>query len=252
MELRKQALALNTTCIVIATSIIATILHELAHYLMAFYFNLKPILHHNYVSYFEEGTTQQKAIVAVSGPLFSLVFGVVITLLAIIKIKPSLTKLFLTWLGTGSLLHFLGYVLIAPMVKNGDTGIVYAYLELPMYLQVIMSIVAFIIINILFRKISNQFIHYKSSPHFDWNENKKQLFIYPILSSMAILTLLNFPISSWISLLPSLFLPLTYFKTMKYYTKLKITTEPIHIDTLSRYLILMTLLMLGLYRYLAN
>jgi hypothetical protein len=251
MELRKQALALNTTCIVIATTILATILHELAHYLMAFYFNLQPILHHNYVSCFEEGSAQQKAIVAVSGPLFSLVFGIAITLLAIIKIKPSLTKLFFTWLGTGSLLHFLGYVLIAPMIKKGDTGKVYAYLEVPIYLQVIMSIVAFIIINRLFRKISNQFIYYKSSPHFDWNENKKQLFIYPILSSMVILTLLNFPISSWISLLPPLFLPLTYFKTMKYYTKLKMTAEPILIDKLSRYLILMTLVMVGLYRYLA-
>ena len=42
MNFKDKALAINSILIVISTSIIGTILHELAHFLMADYFKLNP------------------------------------------------------------------------------------------------------------------------------------------------------------------------------------------------------------------
>jgi hypothetical protein len=250
MNFRKNLLAISSILIVISTSIIGTILHELAHYFAGLILELQPQLHHNYVQYLVTQTEQQKAVTAACGPLFSLVFGIIVTLVSIKYIKPSLWKLFLLWLGTQSLLVFFGYILIAPIAKNGDTGVVFSYLGIPIYLSITLSILSFIFMNWLFSRLANQFIFYKNEETFYAKKNIKQLFLYPILSSIIIITLLSFPIVTWVSLLPTIFMPMTYFSTMGRYGSLKKTDADLVINTIPISLIVTTILAIVVFRIL--
>jgi hypothetical protein len=251
MDFKNKSLAINSILIVISSSIIGTILHESAHYVAAYYLHLNPELHHNYVRpLVENGTQQQYAIMAAAGPLFSLIFGIIVMFVSIKYMKPSLLKLFMTWLGMGSILGLFGYLLISPIAKEGDTGRVFDYLGVPIYLSVAIAVVSFIYINYLFSRYVNQFVFYKNNPIFDKNETQRQLFNYPIYASIIIMTLLSFPIITWISLLPTIFMPMTYFRTRGEYRKLKLTDADLTIDKISIPLIVLTILTIILFRYL--
>jgi hypothetical protein len=251
MNFKDKSLAINSILIIISSSIIGTVLHELAHYVTAYYLNLKSELHHNYVQpLVENGTEQQYAIMAAAGPLFSLVFGIFVLSISIKYIKPSLFKLFMTWLGMGSILELFGYLLISPIAKEGDTGRVFAYLGVPMYLSISIAIISFIYINYLFARLVNQFVFYKNNTIFDKKETQEQLFLYPILSSIIIMTLLNLPIITWISLLPTIFMPMTYLRTRGEYKKLKLTDADLTIDKVSIPLIILTIATIILFRFL--
>ena len=207
-------------------------------------------MHHNYVSHLVEIGRGQSAIEAAAGPLFSLLLGVIITFFAIKTVKPSLFKLFLQWLGMGNILTFLGYMLIAPIAKNGDTGRVFDYLGVPIYSSIALAILSFLFINWLFAKFATEFVFYKNDEIFNQNETKKQLFVYPIYGSIILMTLLNLPIVTWVSLLPTIFMPMTYFGTMGKYRRLTITDAPVLIDSISYPLVVLCVLSIALFRFL--
>lgn len=247
--MKTKKLAINSILIVISTSIIGTILHELAHYVIGSYFDLNPELHHNYVRYLSNGTEIQNVLVAGAGPLFSLVFGISFLYISIKYLKPSLKKLFLTWLGMGNILGFLGYLLIAPIAKEGDTGKVFAYLGIPTSVAILVAIISFFIINYVFGKCSSQFIYYKSDLVFDKIQTQKQLFTYPIFSSIIVMTLLSFPITSWVSLLPTLFMPMSYFKTLGQYKKMNNIVPTLTVNKVSPPLLILTIVTILIFRY---
>jgi hypothetical protein len=248
--MKTKTLAINSILIAISTAIIGTILHELSHYVTAYYLHLNPELHHNYVNPMTKGTELQYAIMAGAGPLFSFIFGSIVLFISIKFLKPSLTKLFMTWLGMGSILGLFGYLLIAPIAKDGDTGRVFAYLGVPTFISVTIAIVSFIFINYLFGKWSSQFIFYKTDDHFDKAETQKQLFKYPIFASIIIMTLLSFPVITWISLLPTIFMPMTYFRTLGEYKKLNNLDPTLTINKVSPTLVVITILAIIIFRYL--
>ena len=251
MKIKKKYLAVNSLLIVISTTIIGTVLHELAHFLMANYFGLKPELHHNYVNYLTDNATElQNMIIAGIGPLFSLIFGTVILLISVKIKKTSLIKLFTLWLGMNGVLMFLGYILIAPIAKDGDTGKVFDFFNVPTYISIFIAIIAFVIIFFLFSNLSKEFRFYKSEDSFKQNENMKQLFLYPICSSIILITILNLPVISWVSLLPTVFMPMTYFSTMKRYKKLPLNNAGLKIDFISKPLLILTIITIIIFRIL--
>lgn len=129
MKIKNKFLAINSFLILVITALIGTIIHELAHFITAKYFKIPAYLHHNYVSFDStEISDFHQAIIAGVGPIFSLFFGLVILYLSIKIKKIGLLKLFLLWLGMNGILMFLGYLLIAPFAKQGDTGFVFQYL----------------------------------------------------------------------------------------------------------------------------
>jgi hypothetical protein len=251
MNQNRFSLAINSILIVISTSIIGTILHELAHFFTAKYFGIDAQLHHNYVMMSEtQGTEIQKIWVAAMGPLFSLVFGIIVLYISVKIIKPSLFKLFMIWLGMGGILCFLGYVLIAPVAKVGDTGKVFHYFGVPFIAAVIIAILSFVYINYLFGKFAKHFIFYKNEAIFDQNESRKQLFAYPIYASIVIMSLLSLPIVTWVSLLPTIFMPMTYFSTMGAYKKLPLENAELEINKISIPLVILTVASIAIFRYL--
>ncbi len=251
MKIKNNSLAINSIMIVISTTIIGTILHELAHFFMAGYFGLKPELHHNYVKYLSANATAlQNMIVAGAGPLFSLVFGVIVLFISVKITKPSLFKLFTLWLGMNGILMFLGYILIAPIAKEGDTGKVFDFFNIPVYVSVFIAIISFIVIVYLFSNLSKEFRFYKNEDLFKQDENRKQLFLYPIWSSIVFMTVLSLPVITWISLLPTIFMPMTYISTMKRYKKLDLKDAGLKIDFISKPLLILTIITIIIYRML--
>lgn len=250
MNLKNKSLGINSILIAVSTTIIATILHESAHYFTAQYFHIHAELHHNYVWHAKNGTENQIAIIAAAGPLFSLILGATVMLISIKFIKPSLFKLWMTYLGMNNILFFFGYILIAPIAKQGDTGKVFDHLGIPIYLSIAIAAISFLLINYLFGKWSHQFIYYKAKLDFDKKETAQQLFIYPILGSIVIVTLLSFPIKTWVSLLPTLFMPLIFFRTRGAYNRIKNPLPHLYFDRVSINLLILTLLTIALFRYL--
>lgn len=250
MFLKNKYLGINSVLIALSSSIIATILHEFGHYVVAIYLNLNPELHHNYVIPLTEVSQKSQILMAAAGPLFSLMIGILVLYASIKWIKFSLLKLFFLWLGLQNILMFLGYMLVAPIAKDGDTGMVFDYLGIPMFLSISIAISFFIFVNFLFSKFSNQFVFYKNEDLFNIQENSKQLFLWPILSSIVMMTILSFPIYSWVSILPSVFMPMTYFTTMERYKKLKFTNAQVTISNLSVPLVILTIISIMLFRFL--
>ncbi|MCC6186591.1 MAG: hypothetical protein IT256_05500 [Chitinophagaceae bacterium] len=250
MNLKNKSLGINSILIAISTTIIATILHESAHYFTAKYFHIDAELHHNYVPFLQNGTSSQMTMIAAAGPLFSLIIGSMVMYVSISFIKPSLFKLWMTWLGMNNLLLFFGYILIAPIAKQGDTGKVFRHFGIPLYLSISIAAISFLLLNYLFGKWSHQFIYYKSQVDFDQKETAQQLFIYPIVGSIVIMTLLSFPIITWVSLLPTLLMPLIYFRTRGAYNRIKNPLPHLYFDKVSIVLWILTILTIALFRYL--
>lgn len=251
MKSRNKSLAINSILIVISTTIIGTILHEFSHFLMAKYYGLNPEIHHNYVNYSTDNATEiQKVIIAGIGPIFSLISGIIFLIISIKIIKPSLLKLFTLWLGMNGILMFLGYILIAPIAKNGDTGKVFDYLHISTSISIILAILGLVIIIKLFKKLSPEFKYYKNQEMFEQSEIAKQLFLYPILCSILIVTLLSLPVVTWISLLPTIFMPMSYFSVMKSYQKLNLKEAQLEINHISKILIILTILTIIIFRIL--
>lgn len=250
MWIKSHALAINSLLILVVTALINTVLHECAHYLVGLYFGLGPELHHNYVNFTIDGPAEHQMLVAASGPLFSLIFGTIILLISIKQIKPSLFKLFMLWLGIGGILVFLGYILIAPIAKQGDTGKVFDYFGFPIYLTIALAVLSFLLVNKIFARLAPQFKYYKHKEKFDQRANAKQLFIYPIFGAIIIGTLLNLPVVTWVSLLPTIFMPMAYFSIMGAYYRLKIVDAPVLLDKISIALEIVTLVVVITFRML--
>lgn len=250
MTLKNNSLGINSILIAISTSLISIILHESAHYLIAEYLNLNPELHHNYVRPLIEPSEKQLMLIALAGPTFSLIIGIIILFISIKLIKPSLMKLFLLWFGMNNILNFLGYMLIAPFIKDGDTGRVFNYFKIPFFISIIIAVITFLITKKLFQYLSKEFIYYKNAEIFDKKENQKQLLIYPIIFLIIGVSLLNLPIIVWFSLLPTVFVPMTYLSTLRAYKKLEIIDAEVTINKISIMLLILTTIVIIIFRNL--
>lgn len=250
MTLKNKSLGINSILIAISTSLISIILHESAHYLIAEYFNLNPELHHNYVRPLIEPSEKQLMLIALAGPTFSLIIGLIILFISKKLIKPSLLKLFLLWFGMSNILNFLGYMLIAPFIKDGDTGRVFNYFKIPFPISIIIAVITFIVTKKLFQYLSKEFIYYKNAEIFDKKENQKQLLIFPIIFLIIGVSLLNLPITVWFSLLPTIFVPMTYLSTLRSYKKIEIKDAELTINRISILLLILTTITIILFRNL--
>ena len=250
MTLKTNALAINSLLITLATSLITTMLHEGAHYVTARFMNVPASLHHNYVITPDNTPLNTATIISAAGPLFSLILGVISLVFSIRYNKISLLKLFTLWLGMQGILTFLGYILIAPIAREGDTGKVFAYFGFPIYVSIGIAIASFIYVNKLFSGFAKYFTYYKAGEFSTKNEDCRQLLIYPIFGSIILGTILNLPVVIWVSLLPTVFMPMTYFATMGAYKGLKITNDQVIFSKIPMPLVVLTIVCVAVFRYL--
>lgn len=249
MKVQKNALAINSALIILSASLLTTILHESAHYVTAISMGLTASLHHNYVDH-QGGTPRQQMIIAAAGPVFSLFLGVAgLLIISLIK-RFSLIRLFFLWFGLSGWLSFLGYLLIAPFIQEGDTGKVMDYFAVPMAVQIIIVIISSAIIIWLLNRVAPQFSGYKATAVFNQIENSKQLFNYPIFFLIISSSLLNLPAPHWPSLLPGICIPMSYFTIMGAYRGLKLTDAELWVDRISAPVVVFTLIIIVIFRLL--
>jgi hypothetical protein len=102
----------------------------------------------------------------------------------------------------------------------------------------------------LFQYLSKEFIYYKNAEIFDKKENQKQLLIFPIIFLIIGVSLLNFPIAVWFSLLPTVFVPMTYLSTIRTYKKIQIIDAEFTINKISLTLLILTTIVIIVFRNL--
>ena len=218
---QKYAFATNNVLIYITTSIIVTILHELAHFLVANYFDLHPVLYHNYVNYSDKFTASQGLYIAAAGPLFSLLQGI-ICMFWTKKIKQKgLFSLTILWLGLQGILTFMGYLLIAPFFAYGDTGKVFAILGVPMFMRIIISILSIIIITWYYLKQTAEMVQYAYSDDLDRKTIARDLLLLPIFLGGLINASLQLPVPTFLSLIAPIFMPFTFMSVYGNYRNIK-------------------------------
>ena len=181
----KYALAINSIACIILSGFMTTILHELAHFIPAYFYGLNPELHHNFVWYKDEPTQlYQAVIIPAAGPIFSLILGLICLYFSKKIVEKGVLSLFLLWMGLQGYVTFFGYLLIAPFFTYGDTGRVFALLNLPQMLVIALSIAAIIALTLLVKKEFKEFGYY-GNPDYTIKERANALILFPVLGSIA-------------------------------------------------------------------
>lgn len=123
LAMQKYGLAVNSCLIIVLTGVVTVILHELGHFVPAYFYGLEPELHHNFVFYDDAIVSPTaQAIIAAAGPVVSLILGIVFLFVSKRKKTKGLFSLLTLWMGLQGLLSFFGYLFIAPFFSYGDTG----------------------------------------------------------------------------------------------------------------------------------
>jgi hypothetical protein len=103
--------------------------HEFGHALAGVAQGLQPTVYPNQVTYRIEGTSAQRVITALAGPVVSLLIGVLV--LAVVPAGRGFGTLFLLWFGALNVQEFTGYLMTAPFFSIGDIGAALHLLDAP-------------------------------------------------------------------------------------------------------------------------
>lgn len=201
---------INST-IGLATGFLLTIiLHELAHYVMSVILGYETTLYHNRVFSNTNDVKNHEIMVAGIAPIFSLIQGV-LAYQASTKMETSSKSLFVLWFGITGIITFFGYLMIAPLIPVGDTGKVFFLLNIPMVVQVMTSIIAIVMVTIILMKSAKQFERYAIEDFGSVKVNRKKwsiaIILIPLLLSIVVVTLFQFPIPHIASILPTICIP---------------------------------------------
>ena len=201
-------ITVNSTVLYVTAFLVTTILHESLHALFGVLFDSHPVLHHNYVEHLnsETITNSQNIAIALSGPLFSLMQGIIAAGIFFRMKKYDLTQLLIAWVAILGFNNFLGYLLTGPLFKVGDIGKVYHILGAPLYLQIILALIAAVLLVKITLMMSRPFLGFAT--HQEWlqvgSSRKKYLFyiiILPWIFGSLIMTVLYLPIIAIISII---------------------------------------------------
>ncbi len=189
------------------------LLHELAHFMMAIGLGQEATLYHNRVfTQFREEKNLHPILVASAGPIFSLVQGIVFLKLSK-YLKTGLKSMFTLWMGIAGLISFFGYIMIAPIIKDGDTGFVFQQLGIAIWIQISAAILSIIAITlILMRTVKNfeQFVSLdKSKQIFDRIAWANALILFPLIIGIILISLLQLPVPHFASILATILAPMS-------------------------------------------
>ncbi|WP_452222787.1 hypothetical protein [Lacinutrix chionoecetis] len=201
---------INSTIALTTAFLLTIILHELAHYVMSISLDYDTTLFHNKVVTKTSGIKTHEIMIAGIAPLFSLAQGIIAYTISK-AMKPNPISLLILWLGIAGIITFFGYLMIAPIIPIGDTGKVFSMLNIPMIIQVIISILALLVITILLMKSTKQFEKYAIKDFGDIKTNRKKwsisLILIPLLISIILITIFQFPIPHIASILATVCAP---------------------------------------------
>lgn len=136
-----RTLTANATVAFVLAALVTGFSHEIAHAVAALVQGANPVVSPFSVSYPDGGRTPTEEIVtALAGPLFSLVVGLVLMVVAR-SWGSGLVRLFWMWLAFMGVMNFVGYCVIAPFGDVGDTGHALALLAAPGWVSIVVFLV---------------------------------------------------------------------------------------------------------------
>lgn len=201
---------INSTLGLSTAFLMTIILHEIAHYTMSVILGYETILYHNRVISKTNGIKSHEILIAGLAPIFSLIQGFVAFNYSKRMTKSNLSMLVL-WFGLAGIITFFGYLMIAPIFPFGDTGKVFDLLNIPTWIQTIISIISIIIFTIIMIKSTKEFEKYAIDDFGSTIKNRKKWafsFIFiPLIISIVIITIFQFPIPHFISVLATICAP---------------------------------------------
>ena len=205
-------LAVNSILLFTITGIIELTLHEGGHFVAALSLGQHATLFHNYVRYNDEATSlDQRIFFAAAGPVVSLLIGIVCHLWLRRNSMNPFCRLFLWYLATAGYAGFFGYLMIAPFFIYGDTGFVLAALGSPMVLTIIIAAAGFGMLYLVMRLLARHLVDLMPEMvATDIPERQRwirALIIFPLLTGTPLVTLLNLPVPTFLSLLAPICTP---------------------------------------------
>lgn len=127
-----RPLAFNAVCLYLLAYLLTIVLHESGHATMALALGDHPVLYSTSVRTTSPHLSNlDHVLIAAAGPLLSLVQGLALLGWLHRRRPQGAGGFFGLYLGLFGLLNFLGYLMIAPVVAEGDTGQIVARLHLP-------------------------------------------------------------------------------------------------------------------------
>ena len=118
----------NSTVAFVGALFLSVTLHELAHGLTALAFGVTPTVYAGHETH-AALSPGQESWVALAGPLFSLVSGLIVLLAP--RRGRGFWRLFRVWFGVLSVQSFFGYLMTGPFVAYGDIGHAFRLLHAP-------------------------------------------------------------------------------------------------------------------------
>jgi hypothetical protein len=205
---RYKYVLINSVLLFIITAVLEVVLHEFSHFITAFIFHAKDLsLHHNFVDYAEDNlSVSQRIWIASAGPLMSLFIGLVFHFIVIQSEKRNALFLFNLFMAVNGYIGFFGYLMIAPLTVQGDTGFVFHALGFPMWSVILIAVFGISILLVAIKKLTKHFVEMASVEIIADKEQRKQfvqaVIKYPIYCCVVAMLLLNLPVPIWVSILP--------------------------------------------------
>ena len=199
---------INSALLFIITAVLEVVLHEFSHFITAFMFHAKDLsLHHNFVDYAEDNlSVSQRIWIASAGPLMSLFIGLLFHLIVIQSEKRNALFLFNLFMAVNGYIGFFGYLMIAPVTIQGDTGFVFHTLGFPMWSVVLIAVFGISMLLVVIKKLTKHFVEMGSVEIIADKEQRRQfvqaVIKYPIYCCVLAMLLLNLPVPIWVSILP--------------------------------------------------
>lgn len=107
---------------------------------------------------------------------------------------------------------FGGYLMIAPIFANGDTGFICNALDFPMWLTIIVALAGVAFMLYMMKRLNRYFVELATQEIIDDKSERRAFFNtlikFPLYFGIVITTLLNLPVTVFISLAYPLFSPL--------------------------------------------
>lgn len=200
-------IVINSTILFVIASIIEMTLHEFGHFVVGFLVHTKDlVLFHNYVADNPDELSLLKIIfIKAGGPLVSLFIGILFQFICSKQSKRNLLFIFNLYMSVFGYIVFFGYLLIAPIFINGDTGYICHVLHFPIWFTVSIAIIGAIILFLLMRSLVKYFVEVGTENIISTKESRtpfiKSLILLPLFIGILITTLLNLPIPTLLSLI---------------------------------------------------
>lgn len=181
-----RSLTVSSTLALVAASVVNSLWHESGHAMAALAYGLSPTLSSFSVDVTEPTTPQQEIVIALAGPLVSLVMGLVV-LRAARKLGRGVGRLFWMWLAFLGFMNFVGYCFIAPLAKGGDTGQALALLKAPVWVFILVAAVGVAGQFWLARRFAIEVSRYATA-----KTDQRRLAYFPWLLATAVVVVMTF------------------------------------------------------------